>query len=320
MKKSKLVCMAIPLVSMFFVGCTPIDVSNLGIGEQQEESTAEVSEVEISGATDTSSEADSVADTTDSSVIDSEFYYEQLKENEKKEVDLGNDGKQDTLLFEFKDTTCKMKINEQVIDVEIYAYGDIVFGGANALFVHKTGADYLILEIFGDANYGSVTLYKWDNGSMKELDKLDDYMRVDSNYDEKTDSSTYCIYADKIVLAKRYDIFGSWIGTKNYTYGDDGFATEEKTEKLRAIITGSDGGLILKKDVTFTDESGDAPKTAKAGETIYPCEIKQNVMGFNSKSGEFLGYLPFEPDENGVFYSSNGVNEQDLFENDLHVG
>lgn len=309
MKKSKLVCAALPLVSSLFVACTPIDVSNLGGEAQKDESSVEASAVEVSDATDASSEADSAADATDSAANDSEFYYEQLKENEKKEVDLGNDGKQDTLLFEFKDTTCKMKINEQVIDVEIYADGDIVFGGADALFVHKTGADYLILEIFGDANYGSVTLYKWDNGSMKELDKLDDFVRVNSNYDEKTDSSTYDIYADKIVLAKRYDIFGSWIGTKNYTYGDDGFVTEEKSEKLQPFIMGSDGGLILKKDITFTDDSGEAPKTAKAGETIYPCEIKQNVMGFNSKNGEFLGYLPF-----------NGVSEEELFENDLHVG
>ncbi|MBQ2609908.1 MAG: DUF11 domain-containing protein, partial [Butyrivibrio sp.] len=90
--------------------------------------------------------------------------------------------------------------------------------------------------------------------------------------------------------------------------------------EIRYDFTASNTGNTILSDVTFTDESGDAPKTAKAGETIYPCEIKQNVMGFNSKSGEFLGYLPFEPDENGVFNSSNGVNEQDLFENDLHVG
>ena len=72
MKKSKLVCMAIPLVSMFFVGCTPIDVSNLGGEAQKDESSVEASAVEVSDATDTSSEADSVADTTDSSVNDSE--------------------------------------------------------------------------------------------------------------------------------------------------------------------------------------------------------------------------------------------------------
>jgi hypothetical protein len=320
MKKSKLVCAALPLVSSLFVACTPIDVSNLGGAEQKDESSVEASAVEVADATDASSEADSAANETDSAANDSEFYYEQLKDNEKKEVDLGNDGKQDTLLYEIKDTTFQMKINEQVIDLDVPSDNGFVFGGANVLYVHKTGADYLILETYGDSLHGTVTLYKWDNGSMKKLDELDDLVRVHHTHDEKTDSTTYEVYADKIVIAKRYDVFGSWIGTKDYTYGDDGFATEEKADKLQPFVVGGESGLILKKDITFTDDSGEAPKTAKAGETIYPCEIKQNTMGFNSKSGEFLGYIPFEYNEDTYTYSSNGVSEQELFENNLYIG
>ena len=43
MKMKKLVCMALPVVSMLFVACTPIDISKLGAGEQQADSTAEAS-------------------------------------------------------------------------------------------------------------------------------------------------------------------------------------------------------------------------------------------------------------------------------------
>ena len=320
MKKSKLVCIAIPLVSSLFVGCTPIDVSNLGVTDQSGESQIESSAAETPEATDASSEADSASTAADSSVSDSEFYFEDLKQNEKKEVDLGNDGKTDELLLEIKDASCQVKINEQAIKIDIPVEGGVAYGTATAQFVHRSNGDYMLLEEAGDSGYGTVTLYKWDKDSMKEVDKIDDSVGVYYNYDEKGENRAYEIYADKVVIAKRCEVFGSWISTKNYTYGDDGLATEEKVEKLQPIIAGSDGGLILKKDVTFSDESGDAPKTAKAGDTIYPCEIRQNVIGFNSKAGEFLGYLPFEYNENDFTYSSDGVSEEELFENNLHVG
>ena len=317
MKKRNLVCMALPFVSMFFVACTAIDVSNLGSSDQQADSAAQASSVADVEASDASTEADSAA--TESAANDSEFYYEELKANEKKEVDLGNDGKQDTLLFDFKDKTCQMKVNEQAIDMDIVVEGGVVYGGADALFVHKTGADYLMLETYGDSGSGAITLYKWDNGSMKEIDKLDDYVKVDCHYDEKTDSNTFEIYADKVVIAKRYDVFGSWIGTKNYTY-DDGFATEEKSDMLKPLLEGGDSALVLKKDLEFMDDSGETPKTAKAGQKIYPCEIKQNLIGFNSEDGQFLGYITYEFNEETLRCSGNGVSEDELFEYDLYVG
>lgn len=317
MKKRNLVCMVLPFVSMFFVACTAIDVSNLGSSDQQDDSAAKVSSVAAVEASDASTEGDSAA--TESAANDSEFYYEELKANEKKEVDLGNDGKQDTLLFDFKDKTCQMKVNEQAIDMDIVVEGGVVYGGADALFVHKTGADYLMLETYGDSGSGAITLYKWDNGSMKEIDKLDDYVKVDCHYDEKTDSNTFEIYADKVVIAKRYDVFGSWIGTKNYTY-DDGFATEEKSDMLKPLLEGGDSALVLKKDLEFMDDSGETPKTAKAGQKIYPCEIKQNLIGFNSEDGQFLGYITYEFNEETLRCSGNGVSEDELFEYDLYVG
>ena len=114
MKKRNLVCMVLPFVSMFFVACTAIDVSNLGSSDQQSDSAAQASSVADVEASDASTEADSAV--TESAANDSEFYYEELKANEKKEVDLGNDGKQDTLLFDFKD-------NSRSILTEYMPYG-----------------------------------------------------------------------------------------------------------------------------------------------------------------------------------------------------
>jgi len=125
---------------------------------------------------------------------------------------------------------------------------------------------------------------------------------------------------DSTSNAGKYEVFGSWIGTKDYTYGNEGFVAEEKSEKIQPVISGGENGLILKKDVTFIDESGEASKSAKTGQKIYPCEIKQEIIGFNSESGEFLGYLPYEFDEAKLEYCSDGVSESELFENNLHVG
>ena len=64
--------------------------------------------------------------------------------------------------------------------------------------------------------------------------------------------------------------------------------------------------LTLKQDVTFDDdESGEGPRSAKAGDKVYPTCIayNNNVMGFADENGESLGYL----------YVSD-VEEKDLFE------
>ena len=114
MKMKKLVCMALPVVSMLFVACTPIDISKLGTGEQQADSTAEASEETSEAA----SEGDSAE--VDNTTEDGEFFFEVLEKNEKKEADIGNDGKMDTLLLEInEDGEGQFKVNDKAVEFKI---------------------------------------------------------------------------------------------------------------------------------------------------------------------------------------------------------
>ena len=319
MKMKKLVCMALPVVSMLFVACTPIDISKLGAGEQQADSTAEASL-----ASEETSEAASEGDSAeaDNAAEDGEFFFEVLEKNKKKEADIGNDGKMDTLLLEInEDGEGQFKVNDKVVEFKIPVEGDALYGDSSVIFVHRSDGDYFLHETEGgESDYGRVELYKWNDGSLELVDKVNEgQSRV--QFDDKNGTKTYAITAKEVIIETRFDILGSWKCKKEFTYGDNGFDTLDwKHHPIEPLIEGADAGLELKKDVTFTDDSGEEPKTAKAGEKIYPCDIYQNCVGFNSESGEFLGYLICDYNETDYKQYIDGVCEDELFVNNLYVG
>lgn len=153
MKMKKLVCMALPVVSMLFVACTPIDISELGAGEQLADSTAE-SSLTSDSAVDAASEADSAE--ADTAVEDGEFFFEVLEKNEKKEADIGNDGKIDTLLLEInEDGEGQFKVNDKAVEFKIPVEGGALYGDSSVIFVHRSDGDYFLHETAGgESGYG----------------------------------------------------------------------------------------------------------------------------------------------------------------------
>lgn len=290
------------------------------------ESSTEASSAGTEAATEATTEGTSDAKTTASA--DKDFYFEELKDNEKKEVDLGSDGKSDSLLLKQpdasgKDKACYLQVNDQKVNIDLVVENGVVYGSAHAAFVHRTDGDYVMLEQYGAAPFGTVTLYKWNNGSLKELGSVDGTVQIYSEYDEKTGKSTYTIDADKVVIGESFEVLGNWIGTKEYKYDDEGFTTYDKWLKLHPLVKNSDGALTLKKTLTFSDESGDPPKTVEAGKKVIPCEAKgNNTIGFMSESGEYLGEITYTlKEENyGTKAYIDGVSEDEVFDNIQNIG
>ena len=307
MKKNRLVCLGFPLIAAMAVGCSSVDIEGLTSGDTQTEITTE--ETSTPEATEAASETEAT-ESESKAAEDSEFYCKNLEENREEKVDLGSDGQMDTVFFKYpdglgKDNICSLKVNDQTIDIELVVENGVLYGNANALLVHKSDGDFVLLSEGDATGYGSVTLYMWDKDSLKEVDKVSEAVKVYSNYDVNKDSATYEVSADKVCLASLTEFFGcSWIAVKDYTYGSDGLLNVGKETKVEPYIQGGEDSLILKKDITFMeDESGEGPKSAKAGQKIKPYDIKGSYMGFTSEDGQFLGYL------------EDVDNPEELFEN-----
>ncbi|MBO4458710.1 MAG: hypothetical protein J5802_13420 [Butyrivibrio sp.] len=302
MKKNRLVFLGFPLIAAMTVACSGIEL-NGGEDGQTEIVTEEAS------TSEEATEATSEAETEETAAADdAEFYYLDLKENAEEKVDLGSDGQMDTLFFKHpdgsgSDNSCSLKVNDQTIDIELLVENGVIMGDANAFLAHRSDGDFVMITEGGAMGYGNLTLYMWDKDSLKEVGKIDDQpVNIYSTYDTKANSDKYEIYADKIVISSLENFFGcDWIGARDCKY-DGGGLELVREEKVYPIINGADAGLILKKDVEFMDDSGEAPKTAKKGQKIIPYDINGSCMGFKSEDGEFLGYLQ---DDNG----------EELFEN-----
>ena len=297
MKKRVLICLSILLIAATTVACG---------GKNNNKTEAPAEEVSKEDAGEATSEA---AEETDSeSSEDPEFYFTKLKKNEELRMDLGSDGKMDTISFKHpegsgNDNSCSLKVNDQTIDIDLVVENGQLYGEADTFFVHRSDGDYVFINEKGADGYGPLVAYMWDKDSLKEVGKYEELVIVDSSIDEKTNSEKYEIYPDKIVIGYLAEIYDcNWIATADLKYGPDGLDQEIIREhKIHPMVKGLNKGLILKKDIEFDDESGDDPKVGKAGQTIIPYGMQGSSMSFTSEDGEYLGYIIYDGDPNELF-------------------
>ena len=316
MNRKKKICMSFLAASFLLAGCTSIDEGNISQTQQAVEeqsvseeagntdsakalaSTAEEASIENSDASsamssDASSEMSSEAD-----YADADFYYYELKSGENKKVDLGNDGEDDTLFFKHpksdeKDHSCYIKINDkQRIDILLLEENKFLYGEATAIYVHRDDEDYIMVENDGMNHYGTITLYKWNKDTFENISELSEgSYKIDFDKQKNSDEREYKIYPDKVVIASIVECFGRWIGTQEYSYDESGMMSLDLAYKIRPLVETENNAYTLKKDMTFDDESGDGPKTVKAGTKVVPYSIRRQAISFCTEDGEYLGYM-----------------------------
>ena len=206
MRKS-IVGVVVPFAMLLCVACSGSDSNEIVIENVPVEEVAE--------NTDDSSDAASLASSDGNLAIeDKEFYFEKLKENEKKEVDLGNDGQTDTIMLECTDDhSYSLKVNDKSVDLitENFFFSEFGFweNEADVFLVHRSDGDYLISDIdSGTMPTAGVTLFECKDGSFTEAGSAKgENLRV--TYDDNGEISSYEIFADKIGLAASVDYFGS---------------------------------------------------------------------------------------------------------------
>ena len=246
---------------------------------------------------------ENVSDDSDA-VTDKDLFSLQLEDNTPTEVDIDSDGQMDELTFEanYLEDQDKyyynIKIKDQTIAVvDENTDHDIEF--ADAYYSQSEDGNYVIASLSGICATFQTILYRWEDGELKQIDALDGY-------------KVYEFTDNNLLLGEVVDVFGTWITSNQFYYDKTGLWTAEKHPKIT-----NPTGLELKQDITFYDESGEEPKSAKAGDKSYPCILGQNCIGFSDENDEFLGYLIYsskEEDGIEVFYV-DGVSEYDLFTN-----
>ena len=291
------------------------DGTNAGMGEDSED-----------GASDAGAEEASTSD-------ENEFVYFILEENESKTVDIGNDGKKDTLLLECdKNHNCSLKINDTTTDIitdnhedEFGRYKYVIF-----CYIHKSDGDYMLSKYYLTSGWG-VGLYKVQDDTIKEIDKIEQAGFYCYDGDVAPGYEKYKISSNTVAVNKGVELFGSTDFIRNYTYGENGFAPAEDMCRISYRFYESENvhsGLVLKKPMTFCDKYGKELNKLEAGEKVYhyegnnPLEDKDNVqmidnkIGFIDKDGKFLGYITYNLKETDIYYEVDidGQKEDEVFD------
>ncbi|RKM60205.1 hypothetical protein D6856_09025 [Butyrivibrio sp. XB500-5] len=242
-----------------------------------------------------SSDDTAKTETDDEQVPDSDFFSYELKAGKTVQVDLGSDGTPDTITLskehsdKFGIDFYTLKVNDQTIDI-LSEDNAPDFQTAKCYYVHKEEYDCIFASLEGDASKREVTDYMWNGASLDEDERVSGskYYGIDEN----TGSVQY---------TWEMEVIEKWEVATDLYFVSDGLTTADKIQTIT-----NPKALTLKQDVTFDDdESGEGPRSAKAGDKVYPTCIayNNNVMGFADENGESLGYL----------YVSD-VEEKDLFE------
>ncbi|RKM61675.1 hypothetical protein D6856_05595 [Butyrivibrio sp. XB500-5] len=314
MKKHVNILLGITMVSALLCACgdTSEDIDNSISTENTEAAVTsdEKTEVEVS-LTENTTEATST-DVSGEATADGSFTFFELKYDEEKQVDLGGDGKMDTLMATGSDDThYDLVINDQTIEL-INRDTNNDWEMATSYYVHNSEGDFIMSELNDPLNGWETTLYMWNNGSFEKIGSEPLGILNDEDSGVK-------IQGNEVVLFKSIQALSSWRGTKTFIYGKDGFiAKDEKTFYAADKI-----GLTLKQDIAFEDEyeAGQAARTASAGDTIYISTLVQDRIGFTSANGDFLGYLIItQPDGEYGDHFINGISEYDLFDNIVYAG
>ena len=290
MKQKTLLFLSMAVVASMFTGC----------------SESNGSEPVATVASDKQpTDEDSTAAPEEDNKADANFEVHKIEEGEKYQFDVDGDGQDDTLYVEEKDFGkpgeydkyhYSLHVGDSKVGIITEETSD--YDSANVYYVHRDDGSYVFATLYG-ASCWTTEFYKWDNGEFTHVEEANDFMIEDESV----------IKADKITLHTYVNAFGTHEGIKEYAYGADGLEPESD-----GYIIPDASGLKLKRDVTFKDESGNECGTAKAGESIVPVSVNDNVVGFEDEKGKFLGYLT---KENGAV---DGVSEDDLFESIMYGG
>ena len=330
MKRSKVLCVLFPFVMALCTACSGSGADNLSIESEpveveEDDTSAGASEV----STDDSANASSSEDVADVNLLDDdkEFSCVKLKDNESTEVDLGKDGKPDTLFLECtNDSLYFLKVNDKKVDL-ITENPGFEFGPdtADVFYAHRTNGDFVFVSRTTATNGGAgVTLYEIKDGSMTKVDEIPNaelsffYDEDDGMYETGMSSSIATVIRTENVLC--------WMNfVAPFSYGSNGFKMEEK---LYGISMGREGEMVLKKPLDFCDESGKVIKTVEAGKVVSPwagndpyedpdnVQTTGNKMQFVDENGEQLGFITYEMKKNNGIYDVyiDGVNSEEIFE------
>ncbi len=300
----------IPALIMAVTALAACSFGNEQENDISEESTLATTQSNTEESISKTSGTDDTAktETDDEQVPDSDFFSYELKAGKTAKVDLGKDGTFDTITLN-KEHSDKygidfysLEVNDQIIDI-LSEEDAPYFQSANCYFVHKDEFDSLFVSLEGDAGKRQVVNYMWTGASMEKGETVDGFKYF--GIDEAEGA---------VMLTEELDMIDKWEVATDYYFVSGGLST---ADKFRTITNPK--ALTLKQDVEFEDdESGEGPKSAKAGDKISPSCLAygDSVMGFTDENGESLGYLSIDQkEENGeqVFYFGE-TSAKDLFE------
>ena len=287
----------IPALIMAVTTLAACSFGNEQENEISEESTLATTQSNTEESTSETSGTDDTAktETDDEQVPDSDFFSYELKAGKTVQVDLGSDGAPDTITLskehsdKFGIDFYTLKVNDQTIDI-LSEDNAPDFQTAKCYYVHKEEYDCIFASLEGDASKREVTDYMWNGASLDEGERVSGskYYGIDES-------------AGSVQYTSEMEVIEKWEVATDLFFVSDGLTTADKF-----LTITNPKALTLKQDVTFDDdESGEGPRSAKAGDKVYPTCIayNNNVMGFADENGESLGYL----------YVSD-VEEKDLFE------
>ncbi len=224
-------------------------------------------------------------------------------------IDVNGDGKEEVVYLEEDEGD-----DEQIGSVFDLHVGDktISLGGGddelvfcNPYFVHSTAGNYIFIEQSYPIEANRVELY----------DVAKDFKKID-----KAEGKIIDIEDGQITLQKNVDAFGSWPSEKVYSYGKDGFSTDETVDRLMNNPNDVDSkGIKTKAKISYYKKK-DGEKiedTLARGTVIYPVATDGKELEFITEDGE-TGYFTYETKE-FVRYI-DGVSENDLFESLPYAG
>lgn len=168
------------------------------------------------------------------------------------------------------------------------------------------GVSYFILELLGDNDQRTLTLFQEEDGELIETDTLESSIE------------TATMHATEFDCAKTIDVFGTYSARKTYTIRADGKFTTSDTRYryVNSLNTDSTRILTAKQDIPLVIDGQES--TLAKGTEIYPTGADEEKLYFQTPSGE-EGYLEYAGSMNGV-QTIDGTEVTKLFDGIQYAG